>query len=103
MVSSDGCTSLTQLYKDCCLEHDLAYRRGADPRDAYLLAITGTENYWAEAKPISRRAADLLLSQCMQQHSPFSLLDPLSYLRFVGVRFYNYVRFLRDCLPWRKG
>lgn len=102
-VRSDGCTSLTQWYRDCCLEHDLAYRHGKDPQDAYLRCLLGQPDYWRQAQPISRRAADLRLSQCMQRQSPFSLLDPLSYIRFAGVRLFNYLRFLRDSvLRWKE-
>jgi len=82
-MGSDGCTLVSELYHPCCLEHDLGYRIGLDPRVAYKLG-------WEHAPLISRAEVDKRFRQCMQQMSPAGKWSPVSWLRWAGVRIGGY-------------
>lgn len=86
LASSDGCTAVSELYQWCCFEHDLAYRYGKDPRDAYRLAKQGSLTYWLAAGKIKRSEADSRFKRCIQEHSPLGRFSPVSYWRWLGVR-----------------
>lgn len=79
-LKSDGCTAAPDLwFKDCCYEHDIAYRTGCD--------VAGT--------PVSRLKADWTLARCIQRKSPLAkvwlgVLSPLSWKYFLAVRLANY-------------
>lgn len=57
-IDSDGCTKSLEIHKDCCLEHDLAYFYGRDPRWAFLY------HSWSMAPSISRAEADKRFWDC---------------------------------------
>ena len=67
---SDGCTLVTQLFKDCCYEHDHAYRTGKN--------VFGY--------PVSRRDADATFRKCIQSKSKLGVFSPISWIRWAGVR-----------------
>lgn len=67
---SDGCTLVTQLYQDCCFEHDRAYSQHKD--------------MWGD--PITRGEADAEFRRCIQRRSFMGRFSPISYLRWFGLR-----------------
>lgn len=86
-INSDGCTLVTELFRPCCLQHDLGYYWAKDPRDAYVkwlqLAI---ENPWQEARTVGRDEVDIQFRDCIQSKSRVEHFSPISWLRYVGVR-----------------
>jgi hypothetical protein len=78
-IKSDGCTGVTQMFRECCLEHDLAYRHHRDPRTAFL-------HGWYEANLMTREQADKRFRLCMQKRSWFGAYSPVSWIRWMGVR-----------------
>lgn len=88
VINSDGCTLVTQVYQDCCLEHDLSYYYGKDPRVAYA-------SNWQSAPAMDRKEADRRFRNCVQAHSRLGKYSPVSWLRWSGVR-------LAGWHPWNK-
>jgi hypothetical protein len=78
-INSDGCTVVSEMFRPCCLEHDLAYRHKKDPRVAYLYG-------WEKAPAITRGEADKRFRECMTVASPLKKFSPLAYIRWLGVR-----------------
>ena len=58
-LQSDGCSRVTSMYLDCCLEHDIYYRTGK--------TLNGKE--------ISREEADKIFRECMQSRSIFKVFS----------------------------
>lgn len=52
-IGSDGCTHVTELGECCCLEHDLAYHFGRDPRHAFVISQVDPQDPWSLADRIS--------------------------------------------------
>lgn len=81
-LHSDGCTASPDLWiKDCCYEHDIAYRTGKD----------------VDGVPISRLRADWRLLRCIQSKSPLAKVwlgafSPLSWVYFAAVRIAGIAR-----------
>ena len=69
-LKSDGCSHVVDIYKDCCLEHDVHYRTGKRLDDV----------------PITRAQADAQLRRCIQSRSIFGKASPISWTRWLGVR-----------------
>lgn len=82
-VGSDGCTFVSELYHICCLEHDLGYRYGLDPRSAYMVG-------WEKARPIARAEVDRRFRECIRAHSAFGRYSPIAFVRWLGVRVFGY-------------
>jgi len=70
-LRSDGCTGVPNFYKDCCLEHDIAYRTGRD----------------IDGRPVTREEADKQLRDCIQARSLFGKWSPMSWWRYWAVRW----------------
>jgi hypothetical protein len=83
IINSDGCTAVSELYHYCCLEHDLGYHYGRDPRVAH-------ERGWQAAPPINRSEVDKRFRQCIQSHSKLGKWSPVSWIRYAGVRVGGY-------------
>ena len=79
-LKSDGCTVVSEMYHECCLEHDIAYRTGHDPRELY---------YKGRVVPISRRETDARFRKCMQSRSKLGRFSPVSWFRWLGVRAFG--------------
>lgn len=73
-LGTDGCTGVADVYVDCCYEHDIACRTGAD--------VNGQPATWAGAAWRLRR--------CIQERSRLGVLSPLSWWRWAGVRLYGW-------------
>ena len=69
-LHSDGCTGATELYHDCCLEHDIAYRTGG--------------NIFGERR--TRAQADARFRRCMQARSWFGKWSVVAWARWAVVR-----------------
>ena len=76
---SDGCTLVSEMFHECCEEHDLAYRYGKDPWSAYIFG-------WEDAESITRAEADARFRQCIQERSHLGKASPISWIRWAGVR-----------------
>lgn len=70
-VGSDGCTyPAMQVFRICCLAHDRAYATG--------FTIRGVR--------ITKAQADQQFRDCIQRHSTFRWLSPMSWWRYWAVR-----------------
>jgi hypothetical protein len=89
LLGSDGCSAVTGIKIDCCFEHDLAYRTGRDPRNAFLAFRAGYLYPWAKAKRITRRDTDARFRQCLQNRSALGRYSPVAWYRWAGVRLFG--------------
>lgn len=107
-INSDGCTVVSKLYrlidkayklvkktdkhiseayKVCCGEHDLAYWYAKDPRSAYrLYRDVPDSNYWYFADTVDRSEADKRFRSCIQIRSKLGKASPVSWVRWLGTR-----------------
>lgn len=72
-IGSDGCTHALQVHQVCCWEHDWAYVTGTTPRG---VATTKAE-------------ADARFRRCLQLRSPFRKYSPLSWWRWLAVKWFG--------------
>ena len=70
-LGSDGCTKATNAFRDCCLEHDIAYRTG----------------HTIDGEPQNKQQADLRFRACMQRHSTFGWFSPMAWWRYLAVKW----------------
>lgn len=56
-VKSDGCSHALEVARDCCLEHDLGYYYGRDPRSAIKVG-------WELAERVDRSFVDHRFRDC---------------------------------------
>lgn len=89
LLDTDGCSQVSGFHVECCFEHDIAYRYGKDPRDAYLHFKSGSLDYWKDAKPITRGETDRRFRKCHQARSKFGKYSPMALYRWVGVRLFG--------------
>lgn len=69
-VGSDGCSSVTELFREGCLEHDVHYRTGK--------TVLGRE--------LTRRQSDAAFREVIQDLSPLGILSVMAWIRWIGVR-----------------
>lgn len=89
LIDTDGCSGVSGFRLDCCLEHDLGYYYGRDPRDAYrhYIEIDGVpEDYWSQAAKIDRKTVDARFRKCNQVKSKCGRWSPMALWRWIGVR-----------------
>jgi hypothetical protein len=72
-LGSDGCSHVPELYQHCCYEHDIHCRTHRTLRGV----------------PISSAEAAERFRHCIQVHSSFRWLSPLSWWRWAGVRTFG--------------
>lgn len=69
-LGTDGCTGVSGLFVECCMEHDIHYRTGK--------TLGGT--------PITKREADARLRACMMSRSKLGYFSPIAWWRWAGLR-----------------
>ena len=72
-LGTDGCSFGTSAYRDCCLEHDIAYRTGAT----------------VDSEPQTKAQADTRFRACMQAHSRLGWWSPMAWTRYIVVRWFG--------------
>lgn len=77
-MDSDGCTVVSQAFKDCCFLHDILYKTRRDPD-------TG--------EPVTYAQADAIFRDCIRSKSRFGRWSPVATIRYIGVRLFG--RFFR--------
>mgnify|MGYP001579824009 FL=1 len=85
-IGSDGCSVVSELFHDACLQHDLAYWYAKDPKSAYAEMLLGIEDCWVEADPITRKEADAQFKQAIRAKSAFGKWSFIALVRWAGVR-----------------
>ena len=70
-LGSDGCSVVPDFYVDGCYEHDVHYRT----------------HQTLDGRPITRRRADCWFRQRIQEMSWFGRFSPMSWWRWVAVRW----------------
>lgn len=73
LLESDGCTGVSDIYRDCCLEHDIHYRTHR--------TITGIE--------IDKEYADCKLWECVVSRSWFGRFSPRAWILWLGVTMFG--------------
>lgn len=79
-LKADGCSKAVEVYHEACLEHDIAYRTGRDPRMLF---------YYHQSVLITRAEVDARFRQEMQRRSFAGKLSPMSWWRWAGVRLFG--------------
>lgn len=69
-LGADGCTGVLDFYLLGCLEHDIAYRTHRDPL----------------GNDLDKATADQRLRWYIQHRSPFGVVSPMSWWRWLGVK-----------------
>jgi len=69
-LGSDGCTGTVEIFRICCLQHDIAYRTR---HDMY-------------GDPITRREADAQFRRCMQGESRLGRFSIIAVCRWILMR-----------------
>ena len=73
-LNSDGCSGVPDRYRWTCLEHDIHYR---------------TRCFVRSIRAIDKETADYIFRVRIQQGSPFGCLSPISWVRWLGVRWFG--------------
>lgn len=89
LIDTDGCSSVSGLRMDCCLEHDVSFFFGKDPRDAYRHERTGSYMPWEDAAPITFDEANRRFRKCHQVRSKFGQWSPMAWWRWAGVALFS--------------
>ena len=71
-LGADGCSGVPEFYRDCCLEHDIAYRTHKTVDDV----------------SIDRKTADRAIRECIQSKSVFGRFSPMSHWRYAALRVF---------------
>lgn len=79
-LGSDGCTGVGPAFRDCCLEHDIAYRTGAT----------------VDGEPQTKQQADARFLACMQRKSKFGWWSPLAWVRYFAVKKFGKPSYKKD-------
>ena len=87
LIGTDGCSAVMGFHVECCFEHDLGFRRGKDPRAAYVLWRDGEPDYWLKAAAITFEEANARFRRCHQNRSKFGRWSPMALWRWLGVKF----------------
>ena len=88
-INSDGCSWVSELYRPCCLQHDLSYYYAKLPESAYSYYIQDVVDPWEQATWASRLDADQGFKACIQKRSRIKKWSPLSWIRYAGVRLFG--------------
>lgn len=70
-LHSDGCTGVPDFHVECCWEHDYHFRYGKT----------------LDGEPITFEEANTQFRRCIQSRSRFGRLSPMSWWRWLGVRW----------------
>lgn len=72
-IGADGCTLVSDIYLDSCLEHDIHYRW----------------HTWIDGSPITKEEADRRFRAVIQSRSPLGRWSPVSWVRWAGVALFG--------------
>ena len=86
LINADGCTGVSNMYGECCLQHDLEYWAGTSAASAYRSYRGGAPNYWREADPITFEEANSNLKRCHFRESKAGYLNLFAWWRYAVVR-----------------
>lgn len=68
-IGSDGCTGVSDIYIECCWEHDYTYVTGMTP----------------QGRVVDKKYADLRFKNCYQIRMALRWFSPISWIRYLGV------------------
>lgn len=72
-IEANGCTGVSEIYRDSCYEHDIHYGTGK--------TIYG--------KPLTRGDADAIFWERIVELSPLGVFSPVGWIRWMGVRMFG--------------
>ena len=79
LIHADGCTGVTNMYADCCLQHDLEFYYGTSATEAYRVG-------WAKAMPITFAQANDHFKRCHFRMGRLGHWNPIAWVRYAAVR-----------------
>lgn len=86
-IHSDGCSGVPEFYHKCCLQHDLFYWYAKDPQEAYKRYLLDLEPWHDNLRHGTKAEADTELRQCIQNCSKLGKFSPMSWWRWVAVKY----------------
>lgn len=86
LINADGCTGVTNMYGECCLQHDLEFYYGKHAARAYTYYVGGAQNYWGLALPITFEEANENFKRCQFRQSKAGFFNPFAWWRYAAVR-----------------
>ncbi len=73
ITGSDGCSRVTNFHRDCCLEHDIAYKIHAT----------------LDGQTLTKAEADQRFFNCMARRSRAGYFNPMAWWRYYAVRWFG--------------
>jgi len=86
LINADGCTGVTNMYGECCLQHDLEFFWGKRATDAYKQYVSGSMDPWLDAAPIDFAGANDNFKKCHFRQSKAGYLNLFAWWRYAVVR-----------------
>jgi len=86
LIHADGCTGVTNLYADCCLQHDLEFYYAKSAADAYRQQRAGHPAPWRDAVPVTFDEANAHFRACHFRSSRFGYLNLVGWYRYAAMR-----------------
>lgn len=72
-IGADGCTMATGIRRDCCVEHDIAYRLGRT----------------VDGQSLTKQEADKRFLACMQRRAWLGWWSPVAWVRYAAVKWFG--------------
>lgn len=86
LINADGCTGVSNLYGECCLQHDLEFWAGKSAASAYRHYRNGEPEYWVTAERITFEGANSNFKKCHFRQSKAGYLNLFAWWRYAVVR-----------------
>lgn len=86
LINADGCTGVTNMYGECCLQHDLEFRYGKQATSAYRYYVNGALKPWELAASLTFEQANENFKRCHFRRSKAGYLNLFAWWRYAVVR-----------------
>lgn len=86
LIHADGCTGVSNMYGECCLQHDLEFYYGRSATDGYWHYGNREAEYWLTAKRITFEDANDHFKRCHFRQSKAGYLNVFAWWRYAVVR-----------------
>jgi hypothetical protein len=86
IINADGCTGVSNIYGECCLQHDLEYFWGVSATSAYRHYREDGLDYWRTADPVTFDQANENFKRCHFRQSKAGYLNVFAWWRYAVVR-----------------
>lgn len=86
LINADGCTGVSNMYGECCLQHDAEFYFGKSAASAYRHYREGDPEYWLTADRITFEQANENFKRCHFRQSKAGYLNLFAWWRYAVVR-----------------